>query len=43
LKIIEEKFQQRDAVIGQMQQQERDMSMGFQKKTEENRQLAELV
>ena len=43
LKIIEEKFQQRDAVIAQMQQENSDISVALQKKDDENRQLAELV
>ena len=43
LKIIEEKFQQRDAMITQMQQQNAELQDALQKKDEENRQLAELV
>ena len=43
LKIIEEKFQQRDAVIGQLQQENGEVGAVLQKKDDENRQLAELV
>lgn len=43
LKIIEEKFQQRDALIAQMQTENQDLTMSLSKKDEENRQLAELV
>ena len=37
LKIIEEKFQQRDAMITQMQQQNAELQEGLGKKDDENR------
>lgn len=43
LKIIEEKFQQRDIVINQMQNENANISNALTKKDEENRQLAELI
>lgn len=43
LKIIEEKFLQRDAMIGQMQAENGQINEAFLKKDEENRQLAELI
>ena len=43
LKIIEQKFQQRDIVISQMQNENANISQALSKKDEENRQLAELV
>ena len=43
LKIIEEKFQQRDALIAQMQKDNRDLSEGLQKKNLEASQLQQLV
>lgn len=41
--MIEQKFHQQDAVIQQMQSDNTQLSLGLQKKDEENRQLAELV
>jgi len=43
LKLIEQKFQQRDIVISQMQTENANISQALNKKDEENRQLAELV
>ena len=43
LKLIEQKFQQRDIVISQMQTENANISLALNKKDEENRQLAELV
>ena len=43
LKIIEQKFQQRDIVISQMQNENANISQEMSKKDEENRQLAQLV
>ena len=41
--MIEEKFQQQDALINQMQSDNTQLSLGLQKKDEENRQLAQVV
>ena len=43
IKMIEEKFQQQDALINQMQSDNTQLSLGLQKKDEENRQLAQVV
>ena len=43
LKIIEQKFQQRDLVISQIQQENNQVVNALKTKDEENRQLAQLV
>ena len=43
LKIIEEKFKQRDAVIAEMQKDNRELAKGLATRDEEKRQLEQIV
>ncbi len=43
IKMIEQKFQQQDAIINQMQSDNTQLSLGLQKKDEENRQFAQVI